>query len=69
MSWIVYRKPGNGLKCAVPTPGGFEKLFTLKVVKALCFHTLLQVLILKLVSGNERVQKRRNASGSWRGAA
>ena len=33
-----------------PSPG-FSQVFILKVLKVACFHTLLQVFILKLVSG------------------
>jgi hypothetical protein len=32
-----------------PSPLGFSQVLILKVVKVLCFHTLLQVLILNLV--------------------
>src|SRR5229473_6669344 len=33
-----------------PSPPGFSQVLILKVVKVLCFDTLLQVLILKVVS-------------------
>jgi hypothetical protein len=39
-----------GRGCADPLPLGFSQVLILKVVKVLCFHTLLQVLILNLVS-------------------
>jgi len=43
-----------GRGCADPLPLGFSQVLILKVVKVLCFHTLLQVLILKVVSEGPR---------------
>src|SRR5437868_15308186 len=34
-----------------PPPPGFSQVFILNVLKVACFHTLLQVFILKVLSG------------------
>src|SRR6266404_7037413 len=49
----------------LPTPPPvFSQVFILKVVKVLCFDTLLQVFILKGLTGKHNI---RPASPSWSG--
>src|SRR5712671_3311899 len=49
----------------IPPPPGFSQVFILKVVKVLCFDTLLQVFILKAVSTSIRSRfLRRSFAGS-----
>ncbi len=42
--------PGPYQLARYPPPPGFSQVLILKVVKVLCFDTLLQVLILNVVS-------------------
>ena len=86
----VYRAPRglNGLKLAgaswkgPPLPLGFSQVLILKELKVVCFHTLLQVLILKVFALQQelcgcdrlkaiqewrfRVIKAKTPAGSWR---
>src|SRR5260370_41959739 len=51
--------PGPYPEARCPPPLGFSQVLILKVVKVLCFDTLLQVLILKVVSQRLTYARRR----------
>jgi hypothetical protein len=71
--WIMLRfarcRDGGAYEAGVDAPPPFfSQVFILKVVKAACFHTLLQVLILKVVMPRrmDRMQSSKRDSGEWR---
>jgi hypothetical protein len=54
-------------RSGTPPPPGFSQVLILKAVKVLCFDTLLQVLILKVVSqGPMRCRLEANLSRNYR---
>src|SRR5712671_1470210 len=54
----------NSTGLGAPPPPVFSQVFILKVVKVLCFDTLLQVFILKGLTGKHNI---RPTSPSWSG--